>query len=82
MERKIKNAIEEYQCPGCTNGSNTSSCALWAANDDFQNDDNKACKAHSPGTFTSVGPVFLGLPKGFNRLGPIASKYLPIEIYE
>lgn len=72
MEQKTKNAIEEYQCPGCTRGSSTA-C--------YQEDTSLACKAHSPGTFTENGVIFLGLPKGFNRLGPIQSKYLPIQIY-
>jgi hypothetical protein len=62
MEDKIKNAVEEYQCPGCSNGCDTS-C--------YQKSDNSvSCKKHHAGTFVSfLGAIFLGMPKGFNRLG-------------
>jgi hypothetical protein len=63
MEAKIKNAIEEYQCSGCCNGGDIS-C--------FKPNGNGGvgCGHHSAGTgIISIGKIFLGLPKGFNRLG-------------
>lgn len=59
----VKNAVEEYQCPGCINGSNTS-C--------YEKDEyGVGCGKHDSGTMMSyVGSIFLGMPKGFNRVGP------------
>lgn len=63
MEKIIKNAIEEYQCSGCMNGSGIS-C--------FKPSENSVgCSNHYAGTLTSIGKIFLGMPKGFNRLGEI-----------
>ena len=62
-EGKLKLAIEEYQCPGCVAGSDTS-C--------FEpNNDGNGCGKHHAGTMImpGVGSIFLGMPKGFNRLG-------------
>jgi hypothetical protein len=63
MEDNVKKAIEEYQCSGCITGSNTEcfeSC-----------DTGCGCGKHYAGTIVMpyVGKIFLGLPKGFNRLG-------------
>lgn len=70
-----KNIIEQYQCPGCINGDDTS-C--------FKKKDIKkdiSCKKHSAGTMIfGIGPIFLGLPTGFNRLG--FQNNLNICIYE
>ena len=62
MELIKKKAIETYQCAGCTNGYNIK-C--------FQeNEVGIGCSKHSAGTLLSnIGKIFLGLPKGFNRLG-------------
>lgn len=61
MDEKIKNVIEEYQCPGCVCGSNIT-C--------YEKGDSLECKKHVAGTTIShIGQIFLGLPKGFNRLG-------------
>lgn len=63
MKTKIKNAIEEYQCSGCVCGSDTS-C--------FENTDGTGigCRKHHSGTIImGIGNIFLGMPKGFNRLG-------------
>jgi hypothetical protein len=59
---KIKNAVEEYQCPGCIVGCNAS-C--------YEKDKySESCKKHSAGTLVSgIGKIFLGMPTGFNRLG-------------
>jgi hypothetical protein len=63
MNENVKKSIEEYQCSGCTCGSNTS-CFV-------ARDYGCGCSKHSAGTFVMpmVGKVFLGMPKGFNRLG-------------
>jgi hypothetical protein len=62
METKLKKAIEEYQCSGCISGHNTEcfeSCET-----------GKGCGKHYAGTFMiPAGKMFLGMPKGFNRLG-------------
>jgi hypothetical protein len=63
MKEEIKNAIEEYQCPGCACGGDVS-C--------FENNINGGvgCAKHVAGTFvTKIGAIFLGMPRGFNRLG-------------
>ena len=60
----IRKAVEEYQCPGCIYGDDFESC--------YQKDSiaGVGCGRHCPGTILSgVGPLFLGLPRGFNRLG-------------
>ncbi len=57
----MKKWVKEYQCPGCLNFPET--CYETRSN-------NIACKNHVPGTIQSnVGLLFLGLPKGFCRLG-------------
>lgn len=63
MEDYQKKAIEEYQCPGCVTGSDVS-C--------FKKGRYLECGEHCPGTriMSGVGLIFLGMPKGFNRLGP------------
>lgn len=66
MENKLeetKKAIEEYQCSGCSIGSDMKCFS--------QNEQSGVgCGSHSAGTFVSqVGKILLGMPKGFNRLG-------------
>jgi len=62
MDEEIKEAIEEYQCSGCTSGSDTS-CHTSAFG-------GVGCGRHSAGTIMhGVGKLFLGMPIGFNRLG-------------
>lgn len=63
METKFKLAIETYQCSGCISGGDIS-C--------FENINNYGigCQKHQSGTMVSgIGNIFLGMPKGFNRLG-------------
>lgn len=63
MNKTIKKLVENYQCPGCALGSNIK-C--------YENDiDGIGCSKHCAGTtiFPAIGRVFLGMPKGFNRLG-------------
>jgi len=65
MKKNIKNAIEEYQCSGCMNGSDISCFKPYTV--------GVGCGAHYAGTIVSgIGKIFLGLPKGFNRLGNFA----------
>ena len=52
MEANIKEAIERYQCVGCTNGFDTT-CRMGSG---------PACTKHSAGTFAgNIGRIFLGL---------------------
>ncbi len=61
MTDDIKKAIEEYQCPGCTNGSDTS-C--------YEKGNSLECAKHSAGTnMLGKGWILLGMPRGFDRLG-------------
>lgn len=74
MEKNVKKAVEEYQCTGCMNGSDTT-C--------FKGDDmGSGCGSHYSGTMVlgGIGKLFLGLPKGFNRLGE--QKDLRPKIYQ
>lgn len=63
MKEIIKKAVETYQCPGCVTGSNIS-C--------YESVYKVECENHVAGTTIQpyVGRIFLGMPKGFNRLGP------------
>ena len=62
MENFIKDIIEEYQCPGCVGGSDIS-CFKKA-------DVGLQCDAHVAGIrMLGAGRLFLGMPRGFNRLG-------------
>lgn len=76
MEIDKKEIIEEYQCPGCISGS--------CPNDGCfkKSEHSSSCIKHCAGTFAlpTVGKFFLGMPKGFNRLG--TQKDLKIEIFK
>ena len=55
---------EEFQCPGCVCGMNTS-CGQYEVHHE-----RRSCANHVLGTRCSgVGAFALGLPKGFNRPG-------------
>lgn len=74
MKKEIRNAIKEYQCLGCIRGTFP---------DCFSEDNNggQGCGNHKAGTYiSSIGNIFLGMPKGFNRLGNNES--LRPNIYE
>lgn len=74
MEEKIKNSIQNYQCSGCIKGSDIS-CF------NKNKDGGIGCGEHYSGTIISnIGKIFLGLPKGFNRLG--RNESLKPNIYE
>lgn len=64
MDKNISVAVERYQCSGCILGSDTSCFKV------NENAGGVGCGEHFAGTIISdIGKVFLGLPKGFNRLG-------------
>lgn len=73
MKEEIKKAVEEYQCPGCVCGSDIS-C--------YQKGEGVECFRHVAGTtlMPQIGRIFLGMPKGFNRLG-LCEKF-KITIFE
>jgi len=64
MKTKIKEAIESHQCPGCVVGSDIECFEA--------NHTGVGCGKHVAGTrtFPGVGKIYLGMPTGFNRLGP------------
>ncbi len=58
--------IQEYQCAGCVAGHDPETCEAFALSDRY----GFACSAHVFGTsIMGVGPLALGLPKGFCRPG-------------
>ena len=63
MEEKIRLAIEEYQCSGCVVGGDVTCFEI-------NSNGSIGCGKHHAGTMASgIGNFFLGMPKGFNRLG-------------
>jgi len=64
MNKKIKEFVENYQCPGCVCGSDIE-C--------FEASTGIECSKHAPGTtiYPNIGTIFLGMPTGFNRLGSV-----------
>lgn len=74
MKTEFKKAIEEYQCVGCISGSDIS---CFSENEMG----GIGCGKHRAGTLlSSIGAIFLGMPKGFNRLGE-STRLNPV-IYE
>jgi hypothetical protein len=74
MEEKNKKAVEEYQCSGCISGSDVS---CFSPNENGE----VGCGKHHAGTMIlGLGKVFLGMPKGFNRLGQ--HNELKLNIFE
>lgn len=60
---KTEDAIKEYQCTGCVDGS-FPECYKTDAGYGI------TCRKHVAGTGVSfIGKIFLGMPTGFNRLG-------------
>jgi hypothetical protein len=63
--------IEEFQCSGCVSGGdiNCGVCKLESNNTGFY------CSSHYSGTtLYPIGKIYLGLPKGFNRVGELSDK--------
>jgi len=62
-ENKLKELVETYQCMGCSEGNDISCYRVheaWGI----------GCGNQRAGTFLKpFGKIFLGMPKGFNRLG-------------
>lgn len=75
MDKKIKEAIEKYQCVGCMSGSSVE-C--------YEKGFSLGCQRHFPGTrILGDGKIFTGLPIGFTHLGPYDDQYILIfESYE
>lgn len=67
-------AVKNYQCPGCADGC-YEQCFK-------KNQYGCGCIDHYPGTaiYPVVGKIFLGMPKGFNRIG--SNDGTKIFIYE
>lgn len=66
LDDELKKVIEEYQCSGCVCGSSPNDGCF-----EKSRLSGIGCGKHVPGTMISnIGTIFLGLPKGFNRLGP------------
>lgn len=75
MEESIKLAIEEYQCSGCVSGCDVEEC--FEANPSG----GIGCGRHHSGTLIpSIGKIFLGMPKGFDRLGP--HEKMKVQIFQ
>ena len=73
MNEKEEAAIKQYQCSGCVSGS-FPHCYKKSIN-------GISCDDHVPGTFSpEIGTIFLGMPIGFNRIGP--QKEIKINIYK
>lgn len=65
-------AIEEYQVPGAVGDFDKNTAVI-----------DNGWVGHVPATFVSgIGLVFLGMPRGFMRLGPIEAKYFRLWIFE
>jgi hypothetical protein len=63
--------IKEYQCPGCIG------CDKF----EDQGDAGSGCMNHHAATivYPTVGKIFLGMPKGFDRLGAV--ERMPLNIF-
>lgn len=63
---KIEEAVNEYQCPGCSVGHYLEQgCDLYK-----KRPWGESCDAHRAGTTLGLSiKFFLGMPKGFNRTG-------------
>lgn len=69
-DKKIE-MIEEFQCPGCVCGGGTDEAnGCFKPSESHPGWDTFSCDAHMPGTMImGLGSIYLGLPKGFNRVG-------------
>lgn len=76
MEEIIKEAVDSYQCSGCTSGSDTS-CYEKSQNLDI------SCSKHSVGTMVlGIGWLQIGLPNGFNRVSKGQTKIVDFYMYK
>ncbi len=80
LSQVVKDAVDSYQCSGCTNGSNIS-CYERSRSSDI------SCMKHSAGTMV-VGLGWLqiglqiGLPNGFNRVSKGTTKVVDFYMFE
>lgn len=67
----IYKMVEEFQCPGCVLGHNTACGKLKLQPIPGLGDGEVArCDSHHAGTMVFPGgSIFLGMPKGFNKVG-------------
>ena len=72
MKLNKPDAVDEYQCCGCVLGGEP--C--------YEKGANEECAKHVPGTmaFPGIGIFLLGMPTGFNRLGP--AKEMKVKIFK
>lgn len=64
MNEITKKIVKEYQCPGCVGGGDMHCYESRRDSKDL------SCASHVAGTtMGGIGRIFLGMPKGFNRLG-------------
>ena len=71
-----KKSIKEYQCSGCVCGSSPEDDCFDCTDEEDQ------CSKHCAGTsISNIGRIFLGMPKGFDRLGRSGSEKNPVKIY-
>ncbi len=72
MNQEQITMVEAYQCPGCTNGTNTQ-CGAFKL--DTEATGGFRCVSHSAGIARlGVGTFALGMPKGFDRLKLVDSR--------
>jgi hypothetical protein len=64
----IEQMVNEFQCPGCTCGSDTQNCNAYKL-ENLETAGGQRCANHSAGTIAmGLGFINLGLPKGFCRV--------------
>lgn len=74
MKKIVSKSVCEYQCSGCIKGPSLTCYEESSIG-------GVGCESHVPGTrIPSIGLIFLGMPKGFNRLGPATGT--KIRIFE
>lgn len=76
LSQAVKDALESYQCAGCTCGSNIS-CYEKSGGSDI------SCGKHSAGTMVlGIGWLQIGLPNGFNRVSKGQNKIVDFYMFE
>ena len=77
--RMVKEAVDTYQCSGCTIGSDVS-CYKRTEGCDIL---DVSCANHSVGTFVGgIGWVQVGLPSGFDRVSKGKNKIVDFYMFE
>jgi hypothetical protein len=83
MEKIQLEMINDFMCPGCIHGVNTSDCSKFEG---FSEYGFNICKNWCPSTFMGwVGRIALGLPKGFCRTGMVEfhdKPFVYMRLYE